>query len=210
MKLIVFGASRGVGRLLTEQALEQGHQVTAFARNPASLNLQHASLNVFAGDVTDPVGVERSLIGQEMVFLTVGADKNRGATTLFSVAARNITQAMNAQGVRRLVFLANYALFSEKVSGFRTAGLVWAAKLFMRGILQDQRRAVDEIQKYDREWIVVRPMPFTNGPRTGHYRVALEGLPEGGTNISRADVADFMLKQVSDNEYVHKLPGLAY
>ncbi len=146
MKLVVFGASRGVGRLLTEQALEQGHQVTAFARNPASLNLQHASLNVVAGDVTDPVRVEQSLIGQEMVFLMVGADKNRGATTLFSVAARNITDGMNAQGVRRLVFLANYSLFSEKVSGFRTAGLVWMAKLFMGGILQDQRRAVDEIQ----------------------------------------------------------------
>jgi len=210
MKIIVFGASRGVGRLLTEKALEEGHQVTAFARNPASLNLTHPSLDIVGGDVTDAGCVAQSLAGHEVAFLTVGADRQPNATTLFSTAARNITRAMDTQGVRRLVFLANFGLLTENGSGLRTAGLVWMAKMFMRGMLADQRRAFDAIQQSDGEWIVVRPMPFTNGPRTGIYRIALEGLPAGGTHISRADVADFMLKQVSSAQYVQKTPGLAY
>jgi hypothetical protein len=58
--------------------------------------------------------------------------------------------------------------------------------------------------------MAVRPMRLTDGALTGHYRIAVEGLPESGTQISRADVADFMLKQVGSNEYVHKIPAIAY
>jgi hypothetical protein len=69
---------------------------------------------------------------------------------------------------------------------------------------------LDEIQKYDWEWMTVRPMRLTDGERTDHYRIAVEGLPKGGTHISRADVAGFMLKQVHSDEYVYKIPAIAY
>ncbi len=227
MKLIIFGASRGTGRSLAELALAQGHQVTAVARNPSGLNLNHALLNVLAGDVTNTAFVEQSLKGHEMVFCTVGSGPRsgaqrqayiarglltgtRGATTLFSFAAHNITKAMNNQGVYRLMFLSNFGVLGETASNLRTAGLVSMIKFTLHGGLQDHWRALDEIQKYDGEWMAVRPMALTDGERTGHYRIALEGLPEGGTHISRADVADFMLKQVSSNEYVHKIPAIAY
>jgi len=209
MKLIIFGASRGVGRSLTELALAQGHQVTAVVRNPSSLNLNNSLLNIISGDVTNASLVRQSLRGHDMVFCTLGADR-RGATTLYSAAARNITQAMNTEGVRRLMFLSNYGVLGEKASSFRTASLILMAKLLLRGSLQDHRRALDEIQKYNWEWMAVRPMGLTDGERTGQYRISLEGLPEGGTRIARADVADFMLKQVSSDQYVHKIPGLAY
>lgn len=101
MKLIVFGASRGVGRSLTEFALAEGHRVTAVVRSPANLELSHESLEVIAGDVTDAESVRRCLRGHEVVFCTVGADK-RGATTLYSSAARNISTAMEDLGARRL------------------------------------------------------------------------------------------------------------
>jgi hypothetical protein len=58
--------------------------------------------------------------------------------------------------------------------------------------------------------MAVRPLVLTDGPWTGHYRIALEGLPVGGTHIARADVADFMLRQVSSDRYVHKIPAIAY
>ena len=209
MRLIVFGASRGVGRSLTELALAQGHQVTAVVRSPSSLDLDDPSLDVVAGDVTNAAIVERSIGGHQMVFCTLGAD-NRGATTLYSVAARNITEAMDAQGVGRLMFLSNFGVLGEKASDFRTASLVFVAKKLLRDTLRDHRRALDEIRKYDWEWMAVRPMRLTDGEQTGRYRIALEGLPRGGTHIARADVADFMLKQVSSDEYVHKIPAIAY
>ncbi len=209
MKLIIFGASRGIGRSLTELAIAQNHQVTAFVRNASSLNLNNSLLNVVSGDVTNATHVEQALQGHEMVFCTLGQD-HRGATTLYSVAARNITQAMNNQGVRRLMFLSNFGVLGETASTFRTFFTVSLAKLLLRGTLDDHRRALDEIQKYSWEWMAVRPMGLTDGKRTGQYRIALDGLPEGGTRISRADLADFMLKQVKSDEYVHKIPAIAY
>lgn len=209
MKLIIFGASRGIGRSLTELALTQNHQVTAFVRNSSSMNLNNSLLNVVSGDVTNPADVEQALKGHEMVFCTLGQD-NRGATTLYSVAAHNITQAMNNQDIHRLMFLSNFGVLRETSSNIRTSLTVFVAKLLLRGTLDDHRRALSEIQKYSWEWIAVRPMGLTDGERTGKYRIALEGLPEGGTSISRADVADFMLKQVKSDEYVHKIPAIAY
>ena len=209
MKLIVFGASRGVGRLLTEFALAEGHRVTAVVRDPATLGLNHGALEVVAGDVTEADNVRRCVGGHEMVFCTVGADK-RGATTLYSEAARNITRGLDDGGVRRLMFLSNFGVLGEKGSGARTAAVAFMAKLLLRPTLEDHRRALDELQKYDWEWIAVRPMALTNGPRTGRYRVTVDGLPKGGARISRADVADFMLKQVGSDEYIHRIPAIAY
>ena len=208
MKLIVFGASRGVGRSLTELALADGHHVTAVVRNPSMVELNE-SLEVVAGDVTDADSVRRSLPGHEVAFCTVGADK-RGVTTLYSTAARNIASAMDDQGVRRLVFLSNFGVLGEKGSGARTAVVTFMAKLTLRPVLEDHRRALDELRTHDFEWIAVRPMMLTDGARTGEYRVAVDGLPKGGARISRADVADFMLKQVTSSEYVHRVPAIAY
>ena len=139
VKLIVFGASRGVGRSLTELALADGHRVTAVVRNPSTVELNHESLEVVAADVTDADSVRRCLPGHEVAFCTVGADE-RGATTLYSTAARNIASAMDDQGVRRLVFLSNFGVLGEKGSGARTAAVVFIAKLMLRPTLEDHRR----------------------------------------------------------------------
>ena len=209
MNLVVFGASRGVGRSLTEFAVAEGYHVTAVVRNPVTFGLNHESLAVVAGDVTDADSVRRCLQRHEVAFCTVGADK-RGATTLYSSAARNITAAMDDLGVRRLLFLSNFGVLGEKGSGARTAAIAFMGKLLLRPTLEDHRRALDELRRHDLEWIAVRPMRLTDGPRTGHYRIAVDGLPEGGARISRGDVADFMLKQVASNEYVHRIPAIAY
>jgi putative NADH-flavin reductase len=209
MNLIVFGASRGVGRSLTELALANGHRVTAVVRDPSAFELSHESLEVVAGDVTDAGSLPRDLGGHDVVFCTVGAE-TRGATTLYSTAARNIAQAMEDQGARRIVFLSNYGVLNEKGAGLRSSALLLMVKLFARGTLEDHRRALDELRKHDLDWIAVRPMPLTNGPRTGEYRIAVEGLPKGGTRISRADVADFMLKQLDNDDYVREIPAIAY
>jgi putative NADH-flavin reductase len=183
--------------------------VTAVVRSPSTLDLRHESLEIAAGDVTDAGGIRQNLSGHDAVFCTVGAD-TRGATTLYSDAARNITQTMDDEGVRRLVFLSNYGVLGEKGSGVVTRTLLLLAKLVIRGTLEDHRRALDELRGHDLEWIAVRPMALTNGPRTDHYRVVEDGLPKGAARISRGDVADFMLKQADSDEFVHKIPAIAY
>jgi putative NADH-flavin reductase len=209
MNLVVFGASRGVGRSLTELALDADHQVTAVVRNPSAVELDHDALDVVAGDVTDAGSVRRCLRGHDVAFCTVGADQP-GATTLYSTAARNLCTAIDAQGNGRLIFLSNFGVLGEKGSGARTAALAFMVKRLIRATLDDHRRALDHLRQHDWDWIAVRPMQLTNGPRTGQYRIDLERLPKGGVRISRADVADFMLKQIVSNEYVHQIPAIAY
>ena len=209
MRLIVFGASKGVGRRVTELALSEGHQVTAVVLDPSTFAANHESLEVVAGDVTDADSVRRCLRGHDVAFCTVGA-RNRGATTLYSSAARNIASAMDDQQARRLMFLSNFGVLAEKPSDVRTGGILLFARLTLRPWLEDHRRALDELRNHDCEWIAVRPVRLTDGPRSGHYRVVMDGLPKGGTSISRADVADFMLKQLTSNEYVHRIPAIAY
>jgi putative NADH-flavin reductase len=209
MRLIVFGASRGVGRALTELALADGHSVTAVVRNPAEFALAHESLNVAAGDVTDAGSVSRNIGEHEMVFCTVGADQ-RGATTLYSDAARNIAEAMDASGISRLMLLSNFGVFGENGRGVRTAAMALLVKRFLRATLEDHRRALDELSGRELQWTAVRPMALTDGARTGVYRVVERGLPRGGTRISRIDVADFMLKQLDTDQYVHRVPAIAY
>ena len=171
MKLIVFGASRGPGRSLTELALADGHRVTAVVRNPPTVDLDHESLELVAGDVTDADSVRGCLRGHEVAFCTVGVDKRGATTTLYSTAARNLASAMDDQGVRRLIFLSNFGVLGEKASGARTAAVVFFARRTLRPILEDHRRALDELRKHDWEWIAVRPMRLTDGPRTGQYRI---------------------------------------
>jgi putative NADH-flavin reductase len=214
MRIIIFGASRSVGRLLAEFALGEGHEVTAIARDLSSLNLSHKSLNSVVGDVMNAGFVEECVKGHDMVFCTVGRGMKRGgrngSATVYSGAASNIAQAMEHQEIRRLMYLSIWGVLGESASGLRGSIQLSLLKRFFPDSFWEHRRALDELKKYDWEWIAVRPAALTNGERTGRYRIALEGLPKGGSQISRADVADFMLRQLNSDEYVHKIPAIAY
>jgi putative NADH-flavin reductase len=210
MKMAIIGAGRGVGRHAVEQALDLGHDVTAFARNADAVRHLGGRLTITAGDVTDPADVQRALAGQDTVLCTLGADDRQAATTLYSTAARNLAEAMPRAGVDRLIFLSNFGVLGEGSWHPATALLAMMVRRAIEGTLADHRRALDHHGGSPLRWTAVRPMALTKGARTGRYRVAPEGLPFGGTRISRADVADFMLKQIGDERYLGLAPAIAY
>jgi hypothetical protein len=117
---------------------------------------------------------------------------------------------MQAQKVRRLVFLSNFGVLGEKAQDFRGAALLFLVRCFIRPTLADHRRALEEIQDHAPEWVAVRPLPLTNGPWTGQYRVVVDGIPAKSSHIARADVADFMMRQAMDDSYLYKAPAIAY
>jgi hypothetical protein len=117
---------------------------------------------------------------------------------------------MTDADVRRLIVLSNYGVLSEGSRHPLTALLAWAVRLAVRDTLADHRLALEHLKRSSLDWIAIRPMALTNGPHTGIYRVASKGLPSGGTRISRADVADFMLKQLATPLPSGQLPALAY
>ncbi|MEB3210731.1 MAG: NAD(P)H-binding protein, partial [Leptolyngbyaceae bacterium] len=102
MKLVIFGSTGGTGREVVQQSLADGHHVTAFARNPEKLTIQHPNLTIVQGDVLDPLSVEQAVQGQDAVVCILGSGQQLSGTVR-SEGTRQIIQAMEKTGVRRLI-----------------------------------------------------------------------------------------------------------
>jgi putative NADH-flavin reductase len=209
MKLVIFGATGTVGRQVVEQALEQGHTVTAFARNLAKLDIQHPQLGFAQGDVMDASAVEQAIRGQDAVVCVLGAGKQL-KSTIRSEGTRQIIQAMEKVGMRRLICLSTLGTGDS----WGNLDFYWKYVMFgfiLRQVFADHERQEALVRNSNLDWTIVRPGALTDGPLTGQYR---HSFPSSDRNIalqvSRADVADFILKQLSDQSSLHQTPSLSY
>lgn len=207
MRLLIFGSTGSVGRLLVEQALNHNHQVTAFVRDPAKLWIRHKNLKIVQGDVLDYPIVETAMKDQDVVLCALGAG-SKGK--LRAEGTRNIIRAMENSGIKRFICQTSLGV------GDSQGNLNFFWKYIMFGMLLKKAYNDHEIQEShiiqsQLDWIIVRPAAFTNGMRTGKYKHGFSANDKSITlKISRADVADFMLKQLTDNTYLRKTPGLSY
>jgi uncharacterized protein YbjT (DUF2867 family) len=209
MKLVIFGATGGTGRQVVTQALEQGHEVTAFSRNPAKLGIQDPQLQIFQGDVLDRQAVEQAIQGQEAVVCILGAGQKLTGT-IRSEGTRTIIGAMENVGVRRLVCQSTLGAGDSWGSlNFYWKYIMYG--LILRQVLADHQRQEALVQQSNLDWTIVRPGAFVEGTRTGQYRHGFPGSDNTSQlKITRADVADFILKQLTDNAYLHQTPSLSY
>ena len=208
MKIAIFGATGGTGRLVVEQALEAGHEVIAFVRDPSKLNLKHEHLTVVQGDVTDLAPVERAVNGADAVISvlnTRGESKSKPITR----GAQNILRAMAQHGVRRLVFsAAPSAADPHDAPDLRFRLMTALVRLVARAAQEDLISSVEAVRASDTDWTIVR-LPFpTDDPKTGRVQVGYVNR-EIGMRISRADAAEFMLKEVQEAKYVRQAPLIA-
>lgn len=210
MKLLIFGATGGTGRHLIQQALRQGHEVTAFVRDPSKLNIPQ--LKVLQGDVMDYASVEQAVSGHDAVLSALGAPANKTGT-IRSAGTLHIIRAMEKIGVRRFICQTSLGYGDSKEVLNRTPfyfKYLIVPFLLKKGFA-DHALQEEHIRKSRLDWVIVRPSNLTDSDFTGKYR---HGFPATDDKIkviiSRADVADFMLKQLSDNTYLHKTPGVSY
>jgi len=209
MNVVIFGATGKTGRLLTERAVTDGHVVTALVRDPARLKAPRDSVRVVQGDVLDPAAVDRAIAGQQAVLVALGTAVRRGSPQVLPQGIRHILDAMERHGVRRIVVLtAAGALHEPAGSLIGSVGLM-LARAYLPRVYAEHRAMLEELRKRNLDWIAVRPVILTNGPYTGRYRVVAEGIPRRGYRISRADVADFMIRQLASDEFVRKMPAVA-
>lgn len=208
MKLIIFGSTGSVGRHVVAQALAQGHEVTAFARNPAALGYDHTNLTLVSGDVFDPQPVAAAIKGHDAVLVSLGSLKF--GNKVRSIGTRNIVQGMQQHGVKRLICQTTLGV------GDSWANLNFYWKYIMFGLLlrpffQDHIIQEAIVKGSGLDWIIVRPGSFTDEPAAGKYKQGFGGSEKGLTlKIPRADVAGFMMQQVSDDTYLHQTPGVSY
>ncbi|SHF10677.1 Putative NADH-flavin reductase [Fodinibius roseus] len=206
MKLLVFGATGSIGSQIIEQALEQGHRVTAFSRSASKLDFD-PNLETVEGNVLDFDSVAEAMPDYEAVFVALGAG-SKG--TVRSEGTRNIIGAMQQQGVRRLICLSTLGVGESRGN----LNFFWKYIMFgllLRKAFADHQKQEQLVKDSDLDWTIVRPGAFTDDGLTGEYKHGFPGDDKSvELKISRADVADFMLKQLHDDQYLHKTPGVSY
>jgi putative NADH-flavin reductase len=209
MNIIVFGASGGTGRHIVEQALEAGHKVTAFVRSPEKLDVEHTNLIVFQGDVMDTEKVEQAIAGQEAVLSALGPTRPP-VPGMMETAAANIVAAMKKHGIKRIISTTGGGVRDPqdqpKLFDLLMKGLL---TLLAGAVLRDSEANVNIIRGSDLDWTIVRYPRLLDGAHIGKYRVGYVGN-DSGSQLSRADGADFVLMELEKGEYIHKMPIISY
>ena len=211
MNIVIFGANGPTGKILTKQALEAGHMVTAVTRHPQAFPLHAANLRVMQGDVLNLAAVEQAVAGQDAVLSTLGVPFSREPITLYSQSMTHILQAMSRYDVRRLVCVTSSAVEPQHDSGggffFEKVLKPVIISTFGRTLYIDMRRMEALVMNSDLDWTIVRPSGLFETPHVTEYQVAETAIR--GQFTSRTDLADCMLRQLTDKRYLRKAVGVA-
>lgn len=204
MKLTVFGATGGTGVEVVRQALAAGHQVTAVVRDPARLDVpSHERLEVLVANVFEPAELVAAVSGREAVISALGP-RGRGPTTVCRDGTASIKSAMDTAGVRRLVVVSNSGMHTEG-DGVFTARVVKPILIrVLREGYQDMQSMEDEVAQSGLKWTIVRPPMLTRGPHTGGIASSVGRNVRGRFSISRADLADYLLRAAGDDALIEK------
>jgi putative NADH-flavin reductase len=207
MKIIVFGATGGTGKLIVTQALAKGHSVTAFARSTETLP-QDPHLRVVQGDVHDFGAVVDAIRGHRAVLSALGARSLKKSDVL-AEAIPHILEGMRQEYVTRLIVLGAAGVhpdYGRYQNALTTLGLWTAKKTVLKHPFIDQAEQERLLAASDVDYTIVRAPRLLDGPFTGTYRVLPDALPPGALRITRADVADFMLQQLTDPRFHRQGP----
>jgi putative NADH-flavin reductase len=207
LKIIVFGANGGIGKQCVIQALANGHQVTAVLRNPSKLTLTHPNLKIIEGNVNHRLTFSKCLTNQDAVISAIGISGGLGSdkpTDLYSQGAVNILQEMKTAGITRAFFISASAVETSPVIPFfyRLISKYIIQKL-LKHMYADLLAMEKIVKSSNSNYIIVRPPQLTDKPLTGSYRIAVNNYLKDCLKISRADVAHFMLNNIT-NETVYK------
>ncbi|HWL22765.1 MAG TPA: NAD(P)-binding oxidoreductase [Ureibacillus sp.] len=204
MKIIVFGATGGVGQNVVKQALEKGVEVTAFVRTPSKIEVVHENLNVIQGDAFNKDEVAAAITGHDVVVSCLGSSQGMKKSNELEEMTKNIVDGMQAHNIKRIIYTASAGINNEipGISGKMVMKM-------LKNALIDHRSAVDYIEAHGLNYTIVRPMGLTNNDLTGKYREAKVGVPDKARSISRADVAHFIVKVFNDEQYENSSISIA-
>jgi putative NADH-flavin reductase len=210
-KLLVIGASRGIGLETVKAALLAGHSVRALARSAASIPIQNVALDKVCGNALDSDTIRNGLKDVNVVVQTLGVDISPRAiferTTLFSQSTRILVDSMKAAGVKRLIAVTGLGAGDSRGHG----GLLYDAVVFpllLKRVYDDKDVQEWIIRSSGLDWTIVRPGLLADGPATGQYRVPTAPNDWRFGTISRADVADFLVRQIDDRSLIGTTPLL--
>ena len=206
--VLIIGASQGIGLETTRQALEAGHNVRALARSADGISLLSPKLEKMRGDALNSEDVEAALSQVDVVIQTLGVSLGSlfRPVHLFSEATRILADAMTSHEVRRLICVTGFGAGDSQASISCLQRIPF--QLVFGRAYQDKSLQERLIKESSLDWTIARPGVLTGGARTGRYKILEEASQWRNGTISRADVADFLVRQIEDRAYVGKAPVL--
>ena len=208
MRVLIIGASRGIGLETTRQALDAGHQVRAFARSAAAIALTHPALEKRPGDALDLEQVDAALAGIDVVIqsLGIGLGELFKPVHLFSDATRVLLSAMERRGVKRLLAVTGFGAGKSRASIGRLQRLPF--ELVFGRAYADKSIQERLIEDSGLDWTIARPGVLIGGRASGRCQILDEPSRWRNGLTPRAEVAHFLVTQITDHRYVGHAPVL--
>ena len=208
MRILIIGASKGIGLQATRQALTAGYQVRALARSATDISFSDPSLEKMQGDALKTDDIEKALVGVDAVIqsLGVGLGELIRPVRLFSVATKLLLEAMTSEGVKRLISVTGFGAGDSRAN---ISSLQRLPFQIVFGRAYDDKSLQEQLIKdSELDWTIARPGVLTSGPQTDHYQILSEATQWRNGIISRADVAEFLVRQIQDQTYIRQSPVL--
>src|ERR1700712_1396473 len=211
MNIAIFGASGATGKLLTQRCLAAGYNVTALLRTPEKFSLRDR-VQVVPGSPFDLASVRQTIKDTDAVLSALGAKSLRKEDVL-ERAVPQIIAAMQetisqSKPVRRIIVLGSAGALPSSLDK-QPAWRRWVVqnivyKTFLKWPVASQISQWNNLSHSNLDWTMVMPPMLTNGPARRSYRIDGDALPPNGSRISRADVADFMMQQIDNPQWIKK------
>jgi putative NADH-flavin reductase len=213
MKIFLLGATGATGRELLK-SLSVKFEIKVLVRNPEIFLVEEFKsplrIEIIKGDVSEADKLRQHFEGCDVIISSLGTGTENRLTDIYSNGGRNILNAMRVNGIKKLITIS---------SGLIDVSDPSTDNFFLNRIIRPNynkpyydmirwETILDDTKDID--WVCVRPTKLINKPATHNYRVQLNHCPPNGWKISRADIADFILNQITSDEYIHKKPVLAY
>ena len=208
MRILIVGASKGIGLETVRQALASGHDVRALARSAEDISVADPKLAKIRGDALNKEDVEAALTGVDAVVLTLGIGLSElfKPVNLFSTATRVLIDAMKAQGVNRLVCVTGFGAGDSQASISPLQRIPF--NIVFGRAYEDKSRQEKLIKESSLDWTIVRPGVLMNGPKTRRYKILRKSSEWRNGIVSRANVADFLVREIDEANCLHETPVL--
>lgn len=205
MKITIFGASGRTGQQVVQQALQRGHQVTAFSRSPSELQSSGDRLNVVEGDIRQAEKVSQAIEAAEAVISVLGPTENK-PTFAVTEGTGNIIKSMRRHNVNRLILTAGAGVTDPKDEPRLINRLInFMLKATARWVYEDMQRTVSLVRHSELDWTVVRVPRLTDGEQSGQVNFSYVGRGMG-FQISRANLAQALLDILESGDFSQQAP----
>lgn len=203
MKVTVLGATGGTGQWVIKLLLKEGHDVTAYVRHPEKIKNKSEKLRLVKGEISDKEQLGKTLLDQEVVLSCLGSNTTKKSTQLRDMATA-VLKATEKTEVKHIIYMATAGIDNEFTGIFK-----WFIRLILGNVIDDHKAAADLYRDSGIDYTIIKPMQLKDQDLTGKYVTALEGLPSSKKAISRANVADCMVKAIGNEGFTNQSVVLA-